>query len=183
MDDRFSDTTAQKLKDDLSRNSVGNTQTAEPQPVLSLFDAVALIVGIVVGAGIFRTPSLVAANAGSSEAFLAAWMLGGVVSLVGALCYAELTTAFPNAGGDYHFLTRAFGKKLAFLFAWARMSVIQTGSVALLAFIFGDYVSQIYKLGEYSSVLYAAIAVAVLTGINIIGLKSGTGTQKLLTTA
>jgi basic amino acid/polyamine antiporter, APA family len=156
---------------------------AEPRPVLSLFDAVALIVGIVVGAGIFRTPSLVAGNAGTWEMFLFAWILGGIVSLVGALCYAELTTAFPNAGGDYHFLTRAFGKKLAFLFAWARMSVIQTGSVALLAFIFGDYVSQIYSLGEYSSVFYAALAVIILTAINIIGLKSGTGTQKLLTTA
>lgn len=170
-------------KNDLSKNSESDGQAAQPQPILSLFDAVALIVGIVVGAGIFRTPSLVAANAGSGEAFLAAWMLGGIVSLVGALCYAELTTAFPNAGGDYHFLTRAFGKKLAFLFAWARMSVIQTGSVALLAFIFGDYLSQIYNLGEYSSVIYAALAVAALTAINIIGLKSGTGTQKLLTTA
>lgn len=156
---------------------------AEPRPVLSLFDAAALIVGIVVGAGIFRTPSLVAGNAGSWEMFLFAWVLGGVVSLVGALCYAELTTTFPNAGGDYHFLTRAFGKKLAFLFAWARMSVIQTGSVALLAFIFGDYISQIYNFGEYSSVFYAALAVIALTTINIIGLKSGTGTQKLLTTA
>lgn len=154
---------------------------AAPRPVLSLFDAVALIVGIVVGAGIFRSPSLVAANAGSSEAFLFAWILGGIVSLVGALCYAELTTAFPNAGGDYHFLTRAFGKKPAFLFAWARLSVIQTGSVGLLAYIFGDYLSQIYSLGEYSSVFYAALAVAALTTINIIGLKSGTGTQKLLT--
>ena len=155
---------------------------AEPRQVLSLFDAVALIVGIVVGAGIFRTPSLVAGNAGSWEMFIFAWVLGGIVSLIGALCYAELTTAFPNAGGDYHFLTRAFGKKLAFLFAWARMSVIQTGSVALLAYIFGDYVSQIYSVGEYSSVIYAAFAVIGLTAINIIGLKSGTGTQKLLTT-
>lgn len=156
---------------------------AEPRPVLSMFDAVALIVGIVVGAGIFRTPSLVAANAGSGEFFLAAWVLGGGVSLIGVLCYAELTTAFPSAGGDYHFLTRAFGKRLAFLFAWSRLSVIQTGSVALLAFIFGDYLSQIYNLGEYSSVLYAALAVIVLTAINITGLKFGTGAQKLLTTA
>lgn len=154
---------------------------AEPQPVLSLFDAVALIVGIVVGAGIFRTPSLVAANAGSGEAFVFAWVFGGIVSLIGALCYAELTTAFPSAGGDYHFLTRAFGKKLAFLFAWARMSVIQTGSVALLSFIFGDYISQIYSIGEYSSAIYAALIIIVLTGINIIGLKLGTGVQKLLT--
>lgn len=157
-------------------------QSGEPQQSLNLFDAVALIVGIVVGAGIFRTPSLVAANAGSSEAFFAAWILGGVVSLIGVLCYAELSTAFPSTGGDYHFLMRAFGRKPSFLFAWARMSVIQTGSVALLAFIFGDYVSQIYSLGEYSSVIYASLAVIALTGINIIGINFGTGTQKLLTT-
>lgn len=155
---------------------------AAPRPVLGMTDAVALIVGIVVGAGIFRTPSLVAANAGSGEAFLAAWILGGAVSLIGALCYAELTTAFPSTGGDYHFLGRAYGKNLAFLFAWARMAVIQTGSVALLAFIFGDYLSQIYSFGEYSSVTYAVIAVVALTGINVVGLRFGTAAQKLLTT-
>jgi APA family basic amino acid/polyamine antiporter len=155
---------------------------AEPQPVLSLFDAVALIVGIVVGAGIFRTPSLVAANAGSSEWFIASWLIGGFVSLIGVLCYAELTTAFPNTGGDYHFLVRAFGKQVGFLFAWARMSVIQTGSVAFLAFIFGDYLSEIYNLGTYSSAVYAAAAVVALTSINILGLTFGTGAQKLLTT-
>lgn len=156
---------------------------AEPQPVLSLFDAVALIVGIVVGAGIFSTPSLVAANAGSSQWFIASWLIGGFVSLIGVLCYAELTTTFPNTGGDYHFLVRAFGKKVGFLFAWARMTVIQTGSVAFLAFVFGDYFSQVYNLGLYSSAVYAAAAVVVLTAINIAGVTFGTGAQKLLTTA
>lgn len=154
---------------------------AAPQPALSVADALALIVGIVVGAGIFRTPSLVAANTGSGGMFLLVWILGGIVSLNGALCYAELSTAFPNAGGDYHFLSRAFGKRLAFLFAWARISVIQTGSIALLAFIFGDFLTQVYSLGEFSSVIYAALAVSGLTVINIIGLSAGTGTQKLLT--
>ncbi|CAA9426712.1 Uncharacterized amino acid permease, GabP family [uncultured Microcoleus sp.] len=159
----------------------GRAAATAPQPILSLTDAVAVIVGIVVGVGIFRTPSLVAANAGSDAAFLGAWALGGAVSLVGALCYAELATAFPNAGGDYHFLTRAFGKKLSFLFAWARMSVIQTGSVALLAFIFGDYMSQLFSLGEFSAAIYAALAIVALTAINIVGIGFGTGTQKLLT--
>ena len=156
---------------------------AEPKQALNLSDAVALIVGIVVGAGIFRTPSLVAANSDSGSMFISVWLLGGVVSIIGALCYAELTSAFPSTGGDYHFLHRAYGRKLSFLFAWARMSVIQTGSVALLAFIFGDYISQIYSLGEFSSVIYAALAVVGLTAVNIIGLRLGTGTQKLLTTA
>ena len=158
-----------------------NISKAEPKPALSLVDAVALIVGIVVGAGIFRVPSLVAANAGSETAFLAAWAVGGLVSLVGALCYAELASTFPSAGGDYHFLTRAYGKKLSFLYAWARISVIQTGSVALLAFIFGDFASQIFRLGEFSSAIYAALIVVLLTAINIAGIGFGTGTQKLLT--
>ncbi|MBA3631202.1 MAG: amino acid permease [Acidobacteria bacterium] len=152
-----------------------------PKPLLSFTDAIALIVGIVVGAGIFRSPSLVAANADSMTTVMSAWFLGGAVSLIGALCYAELATAFPNAGGDYHFLTRAYGRNLSFLFAWARATVIQTGTIALPAFIFGDYLSQMFPIGEYSSAIYAALAVVLLTSINIVGLKLGTGTQKLLT--
>lgn len=140
-----------------------------------------MILGIVIGAGIFRSPSIVAGNSESGVSFLSYWIAGGVISLIGALCYAELTTAFPDTGGDYHFLTRAFGKRFAFLFAWARLSVIQTGSIALLSYIFGDYVSQVYNLGEYSSVIYAFTIVILLTGINILGIRLGTGTQKLLT--
>lgn len=152
-----------------------------PGPVLNVVDAVALIVGIVIGAGIFRTPSLVAGNVESGGMMLIVWLLGGAVSLIGALCYAELTTTFPNTGGDYHFLMRAFGKRTAFLFAWARMSVIQTGSVALLAFIFGDYAMQIYDIGVHSAVIYAALLVIALTAINIVGIKMGAGAQKFFT--
>lgn len=153
-----------------------------PKRVLRTSDAVALIVGIVIGAGIFRTPSLVAANVDSGGMLLTVWLLGGIISLIGALCYAELTTTFPNTGGDYHFLMRAYGKKTAFLFAWARMSVIQTGSIALLSFIFADYATQIYSFGEFSSVIYAGIIVFILTVINIAGIHTGAGAQKLLTT-
>ena len=152
-----------------------------PKSTLSLVDAIALIVGIVIGAGIFRSPSLVAANTDTDIMFLLAWLLGGIVSLIGALCYAELTTAFPNTGGDYHFLCRAFGNRLAFVFAWARMSIIQTGSIALLAFIFGDYISKIFSLGEFSSVIYAASVVILLTTINCLGITLSSGVQKILT--
>ncbi len=162
---------------------MSNPTSLAPKPTLSFFDAVALIVGIVIGAGIFRTPSLVAANSGSWEWMMGAWLLGGMVSIVGALCYAELTSTFPHTGGDYHFLRKAFGKRLAFLFAWSRLSVVQTGSIALLAFIFGDYATLIYELGPHSSVIYALITVAVLTGLNIGGVKMGAGAQKLLTIA
>ncbi|KAA5541299.1 APC family permease [Adhaeribacter rhizoryzae] len=160
---------------------VSTEQVPRPKPALKMMDAIALIVGIVVGAGIFRTPSLVAGNVNSPEMFLSVWLLGGLVSLIGALCYAELTTTFPNTGGDYHFISRAFGRRLAFLFAWARMSVVQTGSIALLSFIIGDYLTQIYSLGTFSSAFYAALVVITLTGINIIGVTFGTGTQKILT--
>ncbi|WP_299823767.1 amino acid permease [uncultured Pontibacter sp.] len=165
-----------------TENRLATETDAQPKPALSMTDAIAVIVGIVIGAGIFRTPSMVAANTDTGTMFLVAWILGGVVSLVGALCYAELTTTFPNTGGDYHFLTRAFGKRLAFLFAWSRMSVIQTGSIALLSFIVGDYAAQIYSIGEYTSVIYAGVVVVILTGINIVGVTFGAGTQKLLTT-
>lgn len=163
---------------------MGNNVTPQQQPAkqLSVIDAVAIIVGIVIGAGIFRTPSLVAANTNSETMFLLAWVLGGLVSLIGALCYAELSTTFPNTGGDYHFLSRAYGKRLAFLFAWARMSIIQTGSIAVLAYIFGDYLSQVFSLGTYSSVIYAALIVIILTGINIAGIQMSTLAQKIFTT-
>ncbi|MCS6926037.1 MAG: amino acid permease [Candidatus Binatia bacterium] len=153
-----------------------------PRPELRLCDVIALVVGIVVGAGIFRTPSLVAANVESETHFLVLWLLGGGISLIGALCYAELATTYPHVGGDYHFLARAFGKGVAFLFAWARMTVIQTGSIALLAFVFGDYASQLFWLGESSSALYAALLVSALTGLNLLGLRFGKWTQNLLTT-
>lgn len=157
------------------------TELPYPKRKITVTDVILIIVGIVVGAGIFRAPSVVAANTNNDSMFFLAWILGGIVSIAGALCYAELTTAFPNTGGEYHFIGRAYGKKPAFLFAWARMSVIQTGSIALLAYIFGDYFSQIYNLGEHSSFIYAAAVIIILTGINIAGIRLGTGTQRLFT--
>jgi len=166
----------------MSESREHTTQSAgQPRPVLELRDAIALIVGVVVGAGIFKAPSVVAANAGGAAAMIGAWLLGGAVSLIGALCYAELATACPHAGGDYHFLTRAYGRKLSFLFAWARLAVITTGSIALLAFVFGDYCSRLYALGAQSSAIYAALIVILLTAVNIAGVKFGTATQNWLT--
>lgn len=157
------------------------------QPVLrstlSVLDAVALIVGLVIGAGIFETPSLVAANASSAGEALLIWLLGGGISLVGALCYAELATAYPHPGGNYYYFQRAFGQSIAFLFAWARMTVIQTGSIALLAFVFGDYASQLLRLGDYSSSIYAALAIALLTGLNMLNIQQGKWTQNWLAAA
>jgi amino acid transporter len=155
----------------------GSAARAAPAPTLSVFDATMITVGIVIGAGIFETPVLVAGIAGSPVPMLVAWVLGGVLSFIGALTYAELATTYPSAGGDYTFLTRAFGKSVSFLFAWARSTVICTGSIALLGFILGDYLTRLFPLGAHSSAWYASGAVLLLTGVNLIGLKSSSRMQ------
>ncbi len=153
---------------------------AAPRPALSVFDAVMIITGIIIGGGIFSFPPLVAGMTGSVEWMFGAWLAGAALALAGALCYAELATTFPNAGGDYHFLTRAYGKDLSFFFAWARVTVITSGSIALLAFVFGDYASRVVSLGAHSSAIYAALVVVVLTAVNIAGLRQSSRTQNLM---
>lgn len=140
-----------------------------------------LTVGVVVGAGIFKAPSIVAGAAGSETLLILAWVLGGVISLLGALTYAELASTFPSAGGDYHFVNLAYGRRPAFLFAWARATVITTGSIALLAFVFGDYASQLLPLGPYSSAIYACIVVLLLSTIHWISTRASSTTQNWLT--
>jgi amino acid transporter len=152
-----------------------------PKQTLSVTDMIAVIVGVVIGTGIFMTPSIVAANTGRTDVFFLTWLAGGMISLIGALCYAELATAYPHTGGDYHYLTRAFGRKVGFLFVWSRMTVIQPGSIAMLAFVFADYLLQILPLGPYAHFFYAALAISTLTAMNLMGTQKGKGTQNLLT--
>ncbi len=154
---------------------------AAPKSTLSVLDGVAVVVGMVVGAGIFKTPSIVAAQCGSVGAVLLLWLAGGAVSLVGALCYAELTSTYPHPGGDYHYLGRSYGSVPAFLFAWSRITVIQTGSIALHAFLLGDYASEVLRIGPYSSSIYAVGALVLLTAVNITGMRQGKWTQNVLT--
>ncbi|MET0858689.1 MAG: amino acid permease [Telluria sp.] len=158
---------------------------AGPRAVIGLGEAIALIVGVVIGAGIFKAPSMVAGMTGDAAWMFAAWALGGLMSVVGALCYAELSTAYANVGGDYHFLQRAYGNSVAFLFAWARFSVIATGSIALLGFVFGDYMNQVLPLGApkaaWGPAAYAAGAIIALSWLNIRNVKYGTRTQAWLT--
>jgi basic amino acid/polyamine antiporter, APA family len=157
--------------------------SAAPKPALSFADAIAIIIGVVIGAGVYELPALVASKVANPSDLLLLWLAGGVFSLIGALCYAELGTTYPNVGGTYYYLKRAYGESLAFLFAWSRMTVIQTGSIALLAFIFGDYASQLLRLGAYSASIYAAFAIALLTLLNIAGLQQGKWVQNLLSLA
>jgi basic amino acid/polyamine antiporter, APA family len=157
------------------------SRAAGPAQVLSLGDATAIIVGLIIGAGIFGTPSIVAGALESPWLMIAAWIAGGVFSVIGALCYAELATAYPSAGGEYHFLGRAFGRQLAFLYGWARMTVIVAGSIAVFAYLFGDYMSRVYSFGAHSSAIWAGLVVVVLTVINYLGIREGKLTQNLFT--
>ncbi|ASR43914.1 amino acid permease [Xanthomonas citri pv. mangiferaeindicae] len=166
---------------DASERRPAMADPAPPRATLRARDAFAITIGIVVGAGIFRTPSLVAGASSSEVMLLLAWVAGGALSIVGALCYAELATTYPQAGGDYAYLRRAFGPRMAFLFAWARMAVIQTGSIALLCFIVGDYLAQLFDLGAGASALVAAAAVIALSAINWVGTRQSAAVQTWLT--
>jgi amino acid transporter len=154
--------------------------TAAPKPLLSVPDGVFLMVGMVIGVGIFKAPSIVAGNTSSATEFLLAWLLGGAVSLCGALVYAELAARHPETGGEYTYLYRGLGRGAAFLFAWSRMTVIQTGAIAAVAFVFGDYASEILRLGDKSSAIWAAIGVAALTALNLAGTLQSKSLQKAM---
>jgi basic amino acid/polyamine antiporter, APA family len=150
---------------------------AAPAKTLSSWHGVSVCVGMVIGAGIFITTPLAAANLPSGAMVLVVWLFGGAMSLAGALCFAEMAAAFPDAGGDYNFLRRAYGDGAGFLFAWSRFAVIHTGSMALLAFTFGDYLAEVAPLGDYGPAAIAAATIVGLTAVNLAGLKFGIGTQ------
>ena len=152
-----------------------------PVRLLSLSGAIAIIIGIVIGAGIFKTPSMVAGITGDIGWMMAVWVAGSIISIAGALCYAELATTYPHAGGDYHFLSKAYGKNIAFLYGWAKATVINTGSIALLAFVFGDYMTKVLALGQHSTVIWAVAIIVVLTLVNLVGIHLSSRIQTWLT--
>jgi amino acid transporter len=151
-----------------------------PRRQVGVWQAISVCVGMVIGAGIFRSPAVVAANVGTEADMLLAWGFGGVMSLAGALCFAEMAAAFPDPGGDYHFLRRAYGARAGFLFAWSRFAVIHTGSMAMLAFVLGDYLGELADLGTHGSSAMAALAIVALAAVNLKGLRAGIGAQVAL---
>jgi len=158
-----------------------------PKRELSLFDSTCIIVGIIVGVGIYQMAPDIARGAGSWWGVVAIWIVGGLLSLAGALSYAELATAYPKEGGDYVYLTKAYGRWAGFLFGWAQLTVVRPGDIAVPAFAFATYGRAIYDpLSGHPGVsqrVFAGAAVLVLTIINILGVKQGKWTQNLLTSA
>src|SRR5947207_1700210 len=111
---------------------------------LGVGDAVSIIIGIVIGAGIFETPPLILNNVSGPGMALAVWALAGLLSLLGALCYAELATTYPRSGGDYVYLTRAYGPWVGFLFGWAQLAVILTANIGMMAYVFAQYAVKLW---------------------------------------
>lgn len=177
------------------------TGSESPQRQLTLFDSTCLILGIIVGAGVYQVAPTVAAGTSTPAMFLLIWVIGGVLSLFGALGYAELATALPEEGGDYVYLGRAYGRWAGFLFGWTQLVVVRPGDIAGMAFIFATYGRALYDpfqgwtvaydrlpwsvfteasvpLGQ---LVYAVGAVAVLTAVHAIGVREGKWTQNILT--
>jgi amino acid transporter len=126
-----------------------------------------------------KTAPTVAISVGAWH-FYGIWVLGGLLSMIGAMCYVEMATAFPDPGGDYAFLRRAYGQDVGMLFAWSRFSIMHTGWIALMAFMFADYAASLAPLGHVGRVLVAEATVAALTGLNLMHVRRGFFTQSAL---
>lgn len=148
---------------------------------LGLFSGTMSVVGGIIGAGIFLNPAIVAQRTGSAGLTMAAWVVGGVVALLGALIYGELGRREPKAGGGYVYLRRAFGPLPAFLSGWALLLAVATGAIAAVAVTFANYLVALMGWGTGMALPLAAVAVALLTLVNIIGVAPGAYTQNVFT--
>ncbi len=162
-----------------------NSTVGRPKQQLTLFDALSIIIGIVIGAGIYETTPLIAKSLAQPVWLIGIWVVGGIISLIGALCYAELATAYPEEGGDYIFLTRAYGRKMGFLFVWAGFWLVKPANIGAIAVIFARYAQQVLplQLDGHEFIAYAVTAIVLLTILNINGVQTGKWIQNLLTLA
>ncbi len=148
---------------------------------LGLTDATMLVIGCIVGVGIFRTASSIAGHLQSPSLILMLWLFGGLLSLCGALCYAELAAMYPATGGDYVYIREIYGRFWAFLFGWTKLFIERTGTIAILGFVFAEYVRRIIPYSNVTLRLVAASAILLLTLVNITGIRLGTYVQNLFT--
>ncbi len=151
--------------------------------VLGMWDAVALIVGVTIGSGIFATPPLVAGHLPSVGPMLAVWVLGGFLALCGALCYAELTAMFPQTGGAYVFLREGYGRLPAFTFGWSSLFITYPASIAAVSVVFVAYLARVVPIDEPLRPVLAAVLCLGIAGLNILGVRAGAWTLKAFTFA
>ena len=150
---------------------------------LGLLDALSIVIGIVIGGGIFLVPNLIARELKTSAATMLVWVVAGVISFFGALACAELGTSIPSTGGQYVFLREAYGPLVGFLCGWSMFTVARTAQVAWLAVTMALYVSYFVPLSNLSSKVLAVGAIVIITAINYRGAKAGANVQKAFTLA
>jgi APA family basic amino acid/polyamine antiporter len=151
---------------------------------LSLVDTTSIIVGIIIGAVVFQSAPKIAASLPNLGWLLVAWLAGGVIAWLGALCYAEWGTRCPDGGGDYHYLLRAFGPSVAWVFGWMQLLVIRPGSLGFFALAFGKYAQELFPLTlPHPLLCYAVGALVLSTLVNLCGLREGLLAQRILTLA
>src|SRR5258705_260995 len=148
---------------------------------LSLFDAIMINVGTTIASAIFIVPATVAAAVHGSVLITAVWVIGGMVSLLGALSIAELAAMYPEAGGQYPYLRESYGKMSAFLYGWANFSVINTASIAAISVAFARYIGFFTPLSETAVRGIAILAIVGLTVLNCPGVRLGATTQNIFT--
>src|SRR3990167_7475501 len=134
---------------------------------LGLGDATMLVIGCVVGVGIFRTAGSIAGHVASPLLILALWALGGLLSLCGALCYAELSAMFPATGGDYIYIGKVYGRFWGFLFGWTKLFIERTGTIAILGFVFAEYLGRVVPFDRQALRWIACGAILLLTAVNV----------------
>src|SRR5438552_4373735 len=149
---------------------------------LSLFDATMINAGTTIASAIFIVPAAVAAAVHGTALMTVVWIVGGIVSLLGALSVAELAAMYPEAGGQYAYLREAYGTVWAFLYGWATFAVINTASIAAIAVGFARYIGFFIPLSELAIRVVAIASIAALTWVNCRGVRLGATTQNVLTT-
>ena len=160
---------------------VRNAPPAEMKRVIGLLDITMISVGAILASGIFLVPATIALHIQSPSLTLMLWMDGGIISLFGALSIAELGAAMPRSGGQYVYLTEAYGPIWGFLYGWSALSVINTASIAAVGVAFAEYFSYFTPLTSSSVQVVAVASVVVLTAVNVIGVRTGIWTQNILT--
>src|SRR5205823_5031186 len=146
---------------------------------LGPFDATMIVMGGIIGSGIFVNPHVVAQQVHTPFLILGAWLLGGLVALAGAFVYGELAARVPDTGGQYAYLREAFHPGVAFLYGWALLLVIQTGGMAAVAVTFARYFVELTGL-QIPEQAIAAITLVALTIVNCLGVRAGASFQNLL---
>src|SRR5882762_6640499 len=161
--------------------SVGMTESGSLRPSrqLGLFDATMIVMGGIVGAGIFANPSEVAHRVHTPLLILGVWVLGGVFAMWGAFIWAELATRLPGTGGQYLYLREAYHPAVAFVYGWGLLLVTQTGGMAAVAVIFSSYFRALTAVAWNDSAI-AAVVLLILTGINCLGARAGSNVQSAL---